>query len=330
MQIANRKIGSEYPPFIIAEAGINYGESVSTAMKMVEVAKECGADCIKFQCHIAEKEMIPTHPMWDIIKQHELSEEDEIKLRKYCDECEIIFLSTPYCKEAVDRLERLGVPAYKIGSGECNNTPLVEDIASKGKPVILSTGMNDIKSIKDTALIFWKHDCPYMLMHCVSLYPTPYKKANLQGMIDLQNCWLPTLIGISDHSVGIYTALGAVALGAVAVEKHFKIYDDCPDSAVSVFPQQLQELVEGSKAIWLALNGNNGDHMEENKTKEWAFHSVVTIRDIKKGDVLGNANIGVKRAGKVGIPAKSLEHAIGQRAKHDIKANTAFQWSDIE
>jgi N-acetylneuraminate synthase len=330
MQIANRKIGSEYPPFIIAEAGINHNGDIVNAKRMVNAAIKAGVDCIKFQTHIAYGEMIPSHPLYHDIQKWTLKEEEEIALKEYCDKHGIIFMSTAYCKEAVDFLDGIGVPAYKIGSGECNNLPFVEYVASKGKPVILSTGMQKWDDVQNVLCSLG--DIPCLLMYCVSIYPTPYSQMELYqicGLGEMVRYDSDVYTGISDHSEGIYTALGAVALGAVAVEKHFKIYEDCPDSAVSIYPNELEMLVEGSKAIWEALQGN-GDVNKENETKEWAFHSIVTLKDIKKGEMLDNTNIGIKRAGFIGIPANEWDKVVGKRVKRDLEANIALKLEDIE
>lgn len=325
MVIQGRKIGSEYPPFIIAEAGINHNGNIFQAIKMAEVAKKCGADAVKFQTHIADAEMIPSHPLYEKIKSCELTEKEEIRLRNFCDKHEIIFLSTPYSFEAVDQLDNIGVPAYKIGSGECNNLPLVKYIASKGKPVILSTGMNSVDSMFETMDVLWDYGCQFVVLQCVSLYPTPYSRMHLNRVTMFD--------GISDHSVGIYTALGAVALGAVVVEKHFTCGWDCPDAEVSIEPDELRELVRGSKAIWEAMQDEGEDvnlsDADENLTKRWAFHSIVAKKDILAGKTLNISNLTTKRPG-TGILASKWYEIIGKKAKNNIKMNSILRLEDID
>lgn len=252
MKIGNRTIDEEHPPFIIAEAGINHGGDLQRAFRLALEAKEAGADCIKFQSHIAHAET--NHPKYNVIKKCELSEENETRLCNFCKQYEILFLSTPFSIEAADRLEEMGVPAFKIGSGQCNDLSFVEYIAKKGKPIILSTGMSNISEIWKSVNVIEKYSIPFILMHCVSKYPTPYDEVNLKRITRLQNTfWVP--VGLSDHSVGIYTCLGAVALGAVVLEKHFTVshYWEGPDISSSIEPQELKELVNGSKAIWKAM-----------------------------------------------------------------------------
>lgn len=224
-QIRNRVISSNDPPFIIAEVGINHEGEFQKALEMVNAAKEAGADCVKFQCHITEAEMIPTdmrpgkisdERLWDIIKRCELTQEEERKLQSYCEKKNIIYLCTPFSREATDRLNDMGVAAFKIGSGECNNLPLLDHVAKFGKPIILSTGMNDIESIRRSVETIQKYGCPLMLMHCTSMYPTPYDKVRLGAIPQLiREFGLP--VGLSDHSIGIYTCLGAVALGGLCI-----------------------------------------------------------------------------------------------------------------
>jgi N-acetylneuraminate synthase len=194
-QIDNRSIGENDPPFITAEVGINHEGEFEKAIQMVDAAVAAGADCVKFQCHITEAEMIPTdmkpgqisdERLWDIIKRCELTEQEERRIKSYCEEKGIIYLCTPFSREAADRLEAVGAAAFKIGSGECNNLPLLDHVARFGKPIILSTGMNDLESIRESVRTIQKHDVPLMLMHCTSMYPTPYDKVRLGGPLTIR------------------------------------------------------------------------------------------------------------------------------------------------
>ena len=216
IKIGRFKIGPTKPVFVIAEAGINHNGSLSIAKKLVNMAKNAGADCIKFQTHITEEEMTKTKilpgkiskkPLWDIIKNCELTAKEEENLNKYCKEKKILFLSTPFSIPAVDRLEKIKMPAYKIGSGELTNIPFLEHIAKKKKPVILSTGMSNMKEIKFAFELFKKFKTPLALLQTTSEYPCDYKDVNL-GVIEKYQKTFKVPIGISDHSIGIYTALG--------------------------------------------------------------------------------------------------------------------------
>ena len=337
IKLGHRKIGPKQLPFIIAEAGINHEGQFDKAIKMVDAAKETGADCVKFQCHIAEAEMIKTdirpggkERLWDIIKRCELSEKEERKIKSYCDEIGIIYLCTPFSREAADRLQAMDVFGFKIGSGECNNIPLLEHIAKYGKPIILSTGMNNIESIRESVNIIKKYNCPIMLMHCTSIYPTPYEKVRLRAIKELQETFdLP--VGLSDHSIGIYTCLGAIAIGACAVEKHFTITRRWPgpDVAISIEPYELAELVTGAKSIFKAMGGGKNVLHEEKSVIKFAYASVVSINDIKKGDVFSMNNIWTKRPGTGEIRAKDFKLILGETAKMDIEKDHQLTWEMI-
>lgn len=338
-RIGPRVIGEDALPFVIAEAGINHEGNVRKALQLVNAAAKAGADCIKFQCHITEEEMIPTdikplgisrERLWDIIKRCELSPEEERRVQKECQRRGILYLSTPFSRAAADRLQRMGVPAFKIGSGECNNFPLLEHVAQFKKPVILSTGMNDINSIRQAVDIFKRRRVPLMLMHCTSMYPTPYSKVRLGAVRELQGSFkLP--VGLSDHSRGIYTCLGATALGACAFEKHFTISRAWPgpDVPISIEPIELSELVKGVRAVWEARGGRKTILPDEKPVIEFAYATVVTIRSIRKGDELTMANIWVKRPGVGPLMAKDFGRVLGQRAKRDLPKDVPIGRTDF-
>lgn len=340
IKIGNRLVGDDYPPFVVAEAGINHEGDFNKAIDLVDAAKDAGADCVKFQCHITEKEMIPTdmkpgkiskEKLWDIIKRCELTEDEEIKVKKYCEKKGIMYLSTPFSREASDRLEKMKIAAYKIGSGECNNLPLIEHIAKKGKPIILSTGMNDMSSIRESVNIIKKSNVPYMLVHCVSMYPAPYDKLRLGSIAELRKAFnVP--IGLSDHSAGIYTSLGAVALGAVYLEKHFTISRKWPgpDNPISIEPGELKELVKGARAVWSSLKGDKVIQPEETPVIEFAYASAVTIRPIKKGEAFNTDNTWVKRPGTGKILARDYYKLLGKKARRDLPVNVQIQKKDFE
>jgi len=339
IEIQDKTIGIGYPPFIIAEVGINHEGEYSKALELVDAAVDAGADCIKFQCHITEKEMIPTdmkpgeiseERLWDIIKRCELTEEEEINIKKHCEEKGIIYISTPFSREAADRLEKMGVPAFKVGSGECNNVPLIDHIARKGKPIILSTGMNDIPSIRKSVEIIKRYKVPFMLMHCVSMYPTPYDKLRLRSIVQLQETF-DVPVGLSDHSLGIYTCLGAVALGACAFEKHFTITRSWhgPDIPLSIEPSELRELIIGSKAIWQALKGYKEIQKEEKPVIDFAYASVVTVKPIKKGQVFNLDNVWVKRPGTGDFIGEDLYKILGKKARQDLVEDTKVKKEDV-
>ncbi len=337
--IGNRHIGPEFAPFVIAEVGINHEGSFDKAIQMADAAAAAGADCVKYQCHITEEEMVPTdmtpgkissEKLWDIIKRCELTAEEERAVQAHCARIGILYLSTPFSRAAADRLHGMGVPAFKIGSGECNNYPLLDHIARMGKPIILSTGMNDLASIEIAVRTIASRDCPLMLMHCTSMYPTPYEKVRLGAIHDLQERFgLP--VGLSDHSIGIYTSLGAVALGACALEKHFTITRNWPgpDVPISIEPAELAELVNGSRAIWLARGGKKTILPEEKPVIDFAYATVVTITPVAKGEAFTMANTWVKRPGTGRILASEFERVLGRTASRNLPADVHISPEDV-
>jgi sialic acid synthase SpsE len=326
--IAGRLIGPDQPPFVIAEIGINHEGSVDKALRMIDDAAQAGCECVKFQSHVIDDEMIrndvipanASESIWDIMERCALSEADEAKVKRYAEDKGLIFLCTPFSRAAANRLERLGVAGYKIGSGECNNYPLVRHIASFGKPVILSTGMNDITSITPSVKILEEAGVPYALLHCTSMYPTPYSAVRLGGISQLREAFPGAVIGLSDHSIGNYTCFASVALGARVLEKHFtsdKTWPG-PDIEISIDPRELRELVQGSRAVFEALGGEKRILAAEQPTIDFAYASVVTIRAVRAGDTFTADNLWVKRPGTGPMPAAQYESVLGRVARRDL------------
>jgi len=341
VNIGTRKVGADSPPLVLAEVGINHEGELKKALELVDAAADAGAEVVKFQCHITEQEMIPTdmtpgkistERLWDIIKRCELTGAEERQVQAHCERRGVMYLSTPFSREAADRLDAMGVPAFKIGSGECNNIPLLEHIASKGKPIILSTGMNDLASVQRSVQAIRRHDVPVALMHCTSMYPTPYDKVRLGAIEDLQRAFPGVPVGLSDHSLGIWTCLGAVALGASLLEKHFTISRQWPgpDTGISIEPQELADLITGSRAVWQARGGSKTRLPEEQPVIDFAYATVVSIAPIKAGDVLSRQNIWVKRPGTGPILADRFDRVIGLRALRDIPADVHVNPEDID
>tara|TARA_B100000945_G_scaffold197601_1_gene158920 strand:- start:119 stop:1147 length:1029 start_codon:yes stop_codon:yes gene_type:complete len=339
-KLSDRSIGDGHPPLVIAEIGINHEGQIDKAIKMVDDAASMGCECVKFQCHVIDDEMVPNdvipgnadESIWDIMSRCALTEQEEIYLKDYVHEKGLIYLSTPFSRAAADRLEKMNVEAYKIGSGECNNYPLIEHIASFNKPIILSTGMNNISSIKPAVQIFDKYNIPYALLHCTSMYPTPYEKVRLGALNDLKNEFPEAIIGLSDHSMGNFTCFAAVSMGAKILEKHFtsdKTWDG-PDVPISLNPDELKDLVIGATSIFKALGGSKDILKEEKPTIDFAYACVVSINKIKKGEILSKDNIWVKRPGTGEIKAKDYEKIIGKKSLKDIDINKQLNWSDFE
>ena len=338
--IADREIGDGCSPLVIAEIGINHDGDFEKAKQMVNDAYENGAECVKFQCHIIDDEMIPndiipsnaTESIWNLMNRCSFSEEQEIALKKYTEDLGMIYLSTPFSRAAADRLEKIGVCAYKIGSGECNNIPLLKHIASFGKPIILSTGMNNLTSISESVSVLENAKVEYALMHVTSIYPTPYEKVRLGALLELKEHFPNAVIGLSDHSIGNYTCFAAITHGAAILEKHFtsdKNWDG-PDIPVSIDPMELNDLIVGSKAIHHALGGNKNILDEEKPTINFAYASVVTTKDIKKGDVITEDNIWVKRPGTGEIRARDFYKLLNKKVVEDVKKDTQLEWSLVE
>ncbi len=340
--ISNRTIGTDHRPLVIAEIGINHEGSLAVAKQMVDAAVASGAEMIKHQTHVIEDEMsasaenvIPGNAdvsIYEIMKRCALNEEDETELKNYTEKKGAIFISTPFSRAAAFRLKKMGVPAYKIGSGECNNYPLIELIASFGKPIILSTGMNDIPSIKKSVQILEKHGVPYALLHCTNVYPTPPNLVRLGCLNELRDNFPNAVIGLSDHCVHNYPALGAVALGASVIERHFTDSYDRPgtDISCSMDPTMLREMIEGAEAIFAARGSTKEAVPEEKLTMDFAFASVVTIKPLKKGEAFTKDNIWCKRPGTGDYQAESYPDLIGKKSSKSIPADTQLKFSDVE
>ena len=340
IKIKNRTVGKEFKPLVIAEIGINHEGDFHKAKKMIDDAHQSGAECVKFQYHITEEEMIKndvipgntTESIWEVISRCSLTEQEEFELKNYVDELDMIYLSTPFSRKAADKLEEMNVPAFKIGSGECNNYPLIKHIASFGKPVILSTGMNNIDSITKSVKIFEDQHIPYALLHTTSVYPTPYDKIRLGALNSLEKEFPNAVIGLSDHSLGIYTCLASVALGASILEKHFTSNKSWqgPDIPLSITPVELRELISGSEAIFQSLGGSKTILPEEKPTIDFAYSCVVTINDIKKGEKITSENVWVKRPGTGEIPAEDFSKILNKKALVDIRKNVQLKMEMIE
>ncbi len=341
IEICGRRIGYDYEPVVIAELGINHEGSLKTAFEMVDAAYDAGVEIIKHQTHVVEDEMsaaaksvIPGNAdvsIYEIMARCALSEDHEIELKNYIESKGMIFISTPFSRAAADRLSRMNVQAYKIGSGECNNYPLLNHVASFGKPIILSTGMNTIESIKLAVKVFEKHSVPYALLHCTNVYPTPPHLVRLGAIVELQNEFPKAVVGLSDHTVTNYACLGAVALGASILERHFtdSMNRPGPDIICSMDVRAAKELIEGAKIIRLERGGRKGPVKEEQPTIDFAFASVVAIKDIKEGEFFTKDNIWVKRPGTGEIKAIDFESLLGKRSKKNISLDEQLKKSDV-
>lgn len=341
MIIKGRAIGPEHPPVVIAEIGINHEGSLDLAIAMADAAINAGAEIIKHQTHIVEDEMsdeaksiVPGNAdvsIYEIMQRCALSEDDERCLMNYIEQRGAIFISTPFSRAAVDRLEKFDIPAIKIGSGECNNYPLVKYIARLGKPVIISTGMNSIETVRPSVDILRKAGVPFALLHCTNIYPTPPELVRLGAITRLKESFPDAVVGLSDHTTSNFTCLGAVALGASILERHFtdSMSRPGPDIVCSMDPSALSSLIEGANTIFSARGGDKLPVMEEAPTIAFAFASVVAIQDIAPGQLLSEQNIWLKRPGGGDFSAVDYEALLGKRAVAGVRRGSQLKRESV-
>ncbi len=341
LRLGELEVTESGPPLVIAEIGINHGGDLTVAKQMVDAAQKAGARCVKHQTHIVDDEMSPAarqvkpgnadRSIFSIMEECSLSRDEEYELKRYAERAGLFFLSTPFSRAAADRLREFEVQAYKIGSGECNNYPLIEHIARFGRPMIVSTGMNDLASIRKTVAILERHKVPHALLHTTNLYPTPPHLVRLGALTELLAAFPGTLAGLSDHTLNNHACLAAVALGAAIVERHFTDSMDRPgpDIACSMDPAALRELLQGAAEIALMRGGHKQAAPEEAVTSRFAFATVVAIRDIAPGEELTTVNLWVKRPGTGAIPAEAYAGLLGRTATVPIPAGTHPDWAMI-
>ena len=341
IEISNRKIGPNHKPLLIAEIGINHNGSLDEAKKIVDAAVFAGIEVIKHQTHVVEDEMSPEaqkvipgnsdKSIYQIMEECALSEDDEIALKEYVEQKGCIFISTPFSRAAADRLERMGVEAYKIGSGECNNLPLLDHVSDFGKPMIISTGMNSLESVHQTVSFLKKKNAEFALLHTTNLYPTPNNLVRLGAMEVIMNEFPDLIIGLSDHTVSNHACFGAVALGASILERHFTdtMTREGPDIICSMDPIQAKDLIEGANILFSQRGGSKEPAKEEQVTIDFAFATVVSIADISKGDTFTKENLWVKRPGTGEILAAEYQNILGKKANKFIPNNTHLRKEDI-
>ena len=341
IDISGRRVGLDYEPLVIAEIGINHEGSLKVAKEMVDAAIKNGAEIIKHQTHIIEDEMsddakkvIPGNAdvsIYQIMERCALNEEDEKALKNYIEQKGAIFLSTPFSRAAALRLERMGVSAYKIGSGECNNYPLLNLVASFKKPIILSTGMNDINSIKKSVEIFKKHGTKYALLHCTNVYPTPDRLIRFGALEEMMKEFPEAVVGLSDHSKDNLACIGAISVGASIVERHFADNKSRPgpDITCSMDGMELKNLINSSKRLHSMRGGKKGPVKEEGATIRFAYASVVAIQDIAKGEKFTLENIWVKRPGTGDYLAEDFDDILGKVAARPIISGKQIKKEDF-
>lgn len=340
VKIAKNTIGEGMPCFVIAEAGINHNGSLLMAKRLVDQAKEAGADAVKFQVFKAKNVVSPQAPkakyqmkntprkesQLEMLKRIELSQKSFRILYNYCKRKKILFLASPFDDEAIDFLDALGVAAFKIPSGEITNLPFLERIAGKRKLLIVSTGMSSLKEVKAAVKVIRKAGNNQMiLLHCVSSYPAPVNHVNLRAMETLKKTFgLP--VGFSDHTQGIEVALAAAALGACVIEKHFTLDRNLPgpDHQASLEPNEFEALVQGIRKVETSLGNDRKElQVSEANTATVARKSLIAARDIKTGTVLTEDLIAVKRPG-TGLAPSMRSRLIGRVTRKPIRAGRLF------
>ena len=333
IKIGKRIISKNSKPLIVAEIGINHFGSLKIAKRIVNSAKKSGAEAVKVQIHLPDEEMSEEAKrikpgnsntnIYEIIRRNSLSLKDEKKLKKYIEKKKLIYIATPFSYKAAKWLNDNNLKIFKIGSGECNNIPFIKYVCSFKKPMIISTGMNSLESVKKTIRIVKKHKIPHAILHCVNLYPVDYKYIRLSRLNKMIRVFKSSIIGYSDHSVGNTIPIAAMALGAKIIEKHFVIEKNRrgPDITCSMDKIELKNLLAASIKIHEAFCSNKEIIPEEDKTRKFAFHSVVSKKDINKNEVLSWKNLTTKRPGIGDFPSYKIYSLIGRKTKKYIKKN---------
>lgn len=345
MEIAGRKIGENHPPYIIAEVSANHNGSIDKALKLITIAKESGADAVKIQTYTADTMTIKCEKpefkiqggLWDGEYLYDLYEKAHTpwdwhkRMFDHAKEVGITIFSSPFDESAVDFLEELGAPAYKVASFELLDIPLIKKMASTGKPIIMSSGMANLDEIKEAyeAVRSTGND-QVCVLHCVSGYPTPAKDSNLKTITHLKNEF-GSLVGLSDHTLTTSTAVTSIALGACVIEKHFieDRNDKGPDSDFSLEPSELKTLCEDTKTAWEAIGDINYEKKSSEKANSIFRRSIYFVEDIKKGEKIDRKNTRRIRPG-FGLEPKYHDDIIGKIAKTDISRGTPVSWDLIE
>ena len=334
--------GERHAPVVVAEIGINHEGSLSVAKHMADAALDAGVRFIKHQTHIPDAEMseeaksiTPGNAdvsIYEVIERCTLSEADEYALMQHVNNRGGVFFSTPFSREAADRLASWDIPLFKIGSGECNNYPLVKHISDIGKPVILSTGMNTIESVAPSVEILRDSGVPFALLHTTNLYPTPNYLIRLGGLSALAEAFPDAVLGLSDHSTSNSACIASVALGARILERHFTDSPSRsgPDIACSMTPDEARGLIEASYEVFEASGGSKEPADEEAVTIAFAFASVVVTRDLNPGDTLGPENIWVKRPGGGDFGPTDLGSLYGTRVIESAPEGFQLKRSAVE
>jgi len=342
--IENTKVGMASKPFIIAELSANHNGSLDRALATITAAKHCGADAVKIQTYTADTmtidcdlpDFVIKGGLWDGYKLYDLYKwaqtpyEWHKPLFEHAKKEGITLFSTPFDETAVDLLESLNTPAYKIASFELTDLPLIEYVAKTGKPMILSTGMATEEEIHEAVTSAREAGCKELvLLHCISSYPTPMEQAHLRQIPALAERFkLP--VGLSDHTIGTTASVASVALGACVIEKHFTLSraDKGPDCEFSLEPQELKRLCEEVKSAWSALGSTGFDREKAEEASKVFRRSLYLVEDVKKGEPLTSKNLRRIRPG-LGLEAKLYRQVLGEKVKRDLKKGEPLKSGDL-
>lgn len=345
IKIKNKIIGEKYPVFIIAELSANHLQNFDLAVKTIKAMKEAGADAVKLQTYTPdtitidcdnEYFQIKQGTLWDGQTLYQLYKEAYTpwewhpRLKEIAEDLGLVFFSTPFDKSAADFLENLNVPAYKVASFEITDIPLIEYIALKGKPVIISTGIATFSDIEEAVnAIRSKRNNEIILLKCVSAYPTPLEDVNLETIPDMREKF-KTIVGLSDHTLGISVPIASVTLGAKIIEKHF-ILDRklrSPDAAFSLEPEEFKAMVKSVREVEKALGEVSYELTEKMKKSRELSRSLFVVKDIKAGEIFTGKNVRSIRPG-YGLHPKHLKNILGKKAKKNIKRGTPLNWNFV-
>ena len=342
MKIANREVGPDHPPLVIAEIGINHGGDLEVAKKIVFGAFSAGCEIVKHQTHFIEDEMteeakaiFPPNAdvsIWEVMAQCSLSADEEEQLKAYAESLGLMYISTPFSRKAATFLNDIDVPAFKIGSGECDHLPLIEHVAGFGKPIIMSTGMQTIDSLRPSIEVLDRSGVDYALLECTNLYPSPPEFVSLRGICELRDAFSNAIVGFSDHSIGPEMAMAAVALGACILERHFtdSRYRNGPDIVCSMDPAELRRLIQLSREIHTATRNEKLRSDPEADVYRFARSSVVADRDLEAGTVITPSDIWARRPGTGEIASNQFFEVVGMRLTRSVTRNTQLAWTDLD
>lgn len=346
LNIAGRLVGPGEPPYIVAEIGANHNGDMNLCRTMIDAARACGADAVKFQswsksslisraeydrntAYVSKERNQPT--LEESVEQYQLSRAQHEEISDYCRATGIVFFSSCFSAAEVDMLEKLQVPAYKVASMDVNHLPLLEVVAATHKPVVISAGMATLGEVERAiATLRAAGSGPIAILHCLSIYPSPPAQVNLRTM-DTWRSAFDVPVGYSDHTLGSAVPIAAVALGACMIEKHFTTDKNLPgwDHAISADPAELRAIVDGSRDAFAALGSAERRVSADEIAKRKVFRRrMVARRDMRKGDRLAAADVDFKRPG-TGIQPDELRYVVGRAITRDVRAEDELDWSDL-